>query len=99
MRNASVVALAKSAHTESAVLGDGGNVALVRTLSPVSPFWETSIDRESDPKHAAEVPGKPTIDLLPPRSPLSSPHLSISHRKLPAAFPYGVLAHHAGLPC
>jgi hypothetical protein len=81
---------------------DGGNSALVCTLSPVaagSSFSETSIERASEPKHAADVPGNPTMLVVPAIRPFSSPYLSSSHLSEPAALPYGVFAHQAGLPC
>ena len=77
---------------------DGGKRALACTLSVPRPFCATSIERASEPKHAALVPGSPTMLVVPAMRPFSSPHLSISQRRLPAGVPYGVFAHHPGLP-
>src|SRR6476660_5452744 len=99
MRNALVLPEVKFAHTPSAVAFDGGKIALVCTVSVPRPFWVTSIERATEPKQAAEVPGSPTMLVVPATSPLSSPNLSISQRRLPAGVPYGVLAHQVGLPC
>src|SRR5438045_8917453 len=97
MRYAVVLPVVKFVHTVDGL--DGGYSALACTVSVPRPFCGTSIDRASEPKHAALVPGKPTILVVPATRPLSSPNLSTSHRHLPVDVPYGVCAHHVGFPC
>ena len=83
IRNASVLPRAKSSHTPSAVAFDGGKIALVWILScrgRSAPRRSIARATRSTPR---EVPGSPTMDVVPATSPLSSPHLSISQRRLP----------------
>src|SRR5260221_2263096 len=97
IRYASVLPDAKFAHAPDGF--DGGYSALVWIVSVAKPDSRVSIDRAIDAKHPELVPGKPTMLVVPATRPLSSPHLSTSQRRLPADVPYGVCAHHAGLPC
>src|SRR6185312_14406392 len=87
MRYAVVEPSAKLPHTPSALVFDGGKVALVWIESVPRPFCATSIERATEPKQADEVPGSPTMLVVPATRPLSSPYLSISQRRLPAAVP------------
>ena len=71
----------------NAVAVEGGKRALVRTRSRSRPLAELSMERASEPKHPLETPGRPTMLIVPAMRPLSSPNLSISQRRLPAAVP------------
>ena len=96
MRYAAVLPLAKFAHTPSAVAFDGEERCRLHLVGAEAVDW-VSMVRASEPKQASAVPGRPTIDVVPAMRPLSSPHLSISHFRLPA--PSKFAGHHAGFPC